>query len=284
MFLLPLLLLASHAASATILQDRSDLWVGSWDLGAWKWDSSEVERSVKAVAYTIDGRPGAILSPVLHGTIALPPNGSWTVSVQRDSLVELGAHAWKRATVWSKTPPYRTVVSPTSPAAWEEMKTPNGHLLRLSVPWLEVSPEGKGQLARHIKVTVHMSGTGSAPLEPTVEGLILNPSGGGRFGFASVSRKAGRSLMSSPRLLPQGDQCLVLKVRANTAGDLSQDRVVKITGSMLFSALGNISGVDFDHVAVACGGRGPIPLVTDSVAVDPSLAAIPIHRVDINGN
>lgn len=85
-------------------------------------------------------------------------------------------------------------------------------------------------------------------------------------------------------LLPWGDQCAILIMANPAPGDLSQDGIVSLTGAELAAAIGSFSGVDFDHVGVAAGDRGPLPDRTDSVHTASGLPLLPIRRVDLDGD
>ena len=89
---------------------------------------------------------------------------------------------------------------------------------------------------------------------------------------------------SAGGLIPEGDQSAILVMANPAPGDLSQDGIVSLTGAELAAAIGSFSGVDFDHVGVAVGDRGPLPDRTDSVRTASGLPLLPIRRVDLDGD
>lgn len=103
-------------------------------------------------------------------------------------------------------------------------------------------------------------------------------------GFPSSAPRVSSSADVAARLLPSGGQCAVLAMANPSAGDLSQDGIVSLTGSEIAAAIGSASGVDFRRVAIAAGSRGPLPDWTDSVFEEGGLAVIPIRRVDLDGD
>lgn len=227
--------------------------------------------------------PGALAVPLAEVTLALPPEGSWTVEVTRDSVIRLPGAEWLRSPGWA-TNPLRSVPAPaTTPAPWKEETTPQGRLLRLSIPWAE--PDGSGlALARALRVAVSMTGTGNAPLPASLTGFVANRLGAARFGRSvpSSPRFAARGSAARASVLPDGSQSLVLTVKNPSVGDLGHDGIVRLTGAQIRAQLGSFSGVDFSRVAVGAHGRGAIPRDADSAFHDGALEAIPVRRVDLD--
>lgn len=284
---LSLALLLAAAASALpplVLVDQPSRWEADWQLGQWSIDSSHPDKALRAPGYGNQTAAGALAVPVAEATLALPPVGTWSVEVIRDSMVRLPGSTWLRAPSWTTNPIRSVPAAPTTPPAWREETTPQGRILRLSIPWAET--EGQGlNLARKVRVVVSMTGTGTEPLSPSLAGFVANPGGAARFGRTNslpARPFAARGLAAKASVIPDGNQSLILTVRNPGVGDLSQDGIVRLTGSQIRAQLGSLSGVDFSKVAVGRHGRGPIPRDADSAIHTGAMEALPIRRVDLD--
>jgi len=283
--LLPALLLAAVSASdPSVIQDRPDLWEAAWSLGTWSLDSSHGPSVVDAPDYGVEDRPGALQGPVARAVVALPPRGGWTVEIQRDSVLDLAGRSWGRVDLWTGSPPTARAAVPVQPEDWTQATTPNGRILRLAIPWA-VSVGSGVRLARSLRVTVRMTGNGESALDRNLAAMVANPVGSRRFGDRpATALLAARTAAGSVPVLPQGERCLVASVRASAPGSLSQDGMVRIDGATLARRLGSLSGISFDRVAVSTGGRGAVPLTTDSVTPAVGQDRIPIRRIDLDGD
>lgn len=284
---LSLALFLAVAATATpprVLVDLPQRWEAQWRLGSWSVDSSNTTRGIHAPGFGINSAPGALAVPVAEATLALPPDGQWSVEVLRDSLVPLSGTQWLRSPAWATNPMRSIPANPSSPPAWREESTPQGRILRLSIPWAELGATNL-TLARDLRVKVTMSGSGSGPLGASLSSFVANPVGSSRFGrvaSASGLRFAARGSATRAGLWPEGGQSLILTVRNPAVGDLSHDGMVRLTGSQIRAQLGTFSGVDFSKVAVGGHLRGPIPRDADSAISSGALQAFPIRRVDLD--
>jgi|GEM_PF-1861911 len=273
------------SAVPLVQKDIPTQWSGVWSIGHWTCDSTSSLRRIEAPAYHSASTPGALAVPLIEATIALPPEGTWSIRIQRDSGLFVPGASWERAPAWASDP-IRSVPAPaTTPAAWTETRTSEARLLRLSIPWTEFVGTGMN-LSRRISVVIEMSGTGSASLPPALKNLVSNPVGGAHYArrAATSSLVAARGLARKALALPEGDQSLVYTVRNPAVGDPSNDRVTSITGEQIRSVLGSLAGVDFDRVAVGSGAMGPVGLFADSAIPAPGLSLIPIRRIDKDGD
>ena len=283
-FIALLLPLAITANPPHVMSDGPHRWEAKWSLGAWHCDSTHSSRRIVASAYGDNQTPGALMVPVVEATIAVPPTGTWSVDVFRDSSVLVPGVHWVRAPGWAQNP-IRPVKAPEiTPPLWMEENTPQCRVLHLSIPWAESGSEGL-RLARALRVVVTMNGQGGSPLPASIHAVVANPAGSALFGKSiSSGSGAGRSLARHASTIPDGNQTLVLTVRNPTVGDLSHDGVASVTGTQIQSILGSLNGVDFSSIAVGDAPRGPIPIITGSSIPDGSLNLLPIRRIDINGN
>jgi hypothetical protein len=264
--------------------DSPKRWEAQWRLGSWSVDSSHAIRSVQAAGFGTRGVPGSLAVPVAEATLALPPDGQWFVEVERDSVVRLAGTQWIRSSAWAANPIRTVPAQPSSPPAWWEETTPQGRILRLSIPWAVLGGSGL-DLAQALRVRVSLTGSGSGPLGASLSGFVANPIGSSRFGRTSAlpsPRFAARSVSSQAGLWPEGGQSLILTIRNPAVGDLSHDGIVRLTGSQIRAQLGSFSGVDFSKVAVGSPGRGPIARDPDSTIHSGDLPALPIRRVDLD--
>lgn len=274
--------MAALSAPPSVLKDIPTQWSAAWSLGTWKCDSSASTRRLSALGYRSASTPGALALPLAEATIALPPEGTWSIRIKRDSAVLVHGASWERVPAWASGPIRPVPSAPTTPAVWTEERNGEARLLRIAIPWAEPTSGGMA-ISRRIEVVVEMSGTGRGALSTALRNLVANPVGGARFArrAASGSMVAARGL-SRASAIPDGDQTLVYTVRNPAVGDPANDRVVSISGEQIRSLLGSLNGIDFDRVAVAVGPLGPIDLYADSAVPGPSIPLIPIHRVDID--
>jgi len=280
-----LLPLAVSATAPRVLVDAADRWEGTWSLGSWSCDSSGPARRLAATGYDADLAPGALTLPLAEATLALPPAGDWSIQVLRDSTLEIPGTTWERAPAWA-VGPIRPVPAPAStPPAWTVVNTPGARLLRLAIPWGELGSEGL-RLSRSLRVVVTYRGTGTSALPRTTRMSVANPSGSSRFGTlpASTPLVAARSLGRDASVVPDGNQSVIVTLRASSVGDLSQDGIVSITGSQIRTLLGSVGGIEFSRIAVGGKAQGRIALVSDSALPSGTLETIPIRRIDLNGD
>lgn len=279
-----LLAVVAAAQPPLVLVDQPARWEAQWQLGPWSIDSSHSDRTLSAPGYGTQTAAGALAVPVAEASLALPPVGTWSVEVIRDSTLSLSGSAWLRAPAWTANPIRSIPATPSTPPAWREETTPQGRILRLSIPWAEPGTGGL-TLARSLRVVVTMTGSGSAPLPPSLSGFVANPAGAARFGRTSAVpsvRFAARGFAAKASVIPDGNQSLILTIRNPAVGDLTQDGIVRLTGAQIRAQLGSFSGVDFSKVAVGRHGRGPIPRDADSILHSGSLEALPIRRIDLD--
>lgn len=268
----------AHAAPYRVVVDRPGQWEIEWSGSAYTLDTlGDGSIGFRYKGIPVSDVPGDLVAPRLRALVAVPAAGSWSVELLTDSGRSLEGRSWTRAKGFERATGRPIEVAPKDRDGWSESRYDGFRLVRMDFPL--VVPTGNGVMLRErIRLRLVWSGAARLPAGSPWVKVVDNPSG-----FQTATSVARRSAVAGSASF--SGSLIDAKIGDDDPFTSAEDGVVRLTGTQLYKISGALAGtVSFSNVAVYAGRSDTAPAQNGASVAPPTLNAIPIERIDRDGD